>query len=398
MLSYAHGACETPLIGRTIGEDLRRTAARHPDREALVVRHQGVRLTYAELDAAVDRRRPRAAGRSASSRGDRVGIWAPNCAEWVLVQYATAQGRRDPRQHQPGLPHRTSSSTRCASRAAGCSSPRDAFKTSDYRAMVAEVRAELPGRSSASCSSAPPTGTSSLAGGDGRDRGRRCASATADAGTSTTRSTSSTRAGTTGFPEGRDAHPPQHPQQRLLRRRAAAATPRRDRVCIPVPFYHCFGMVHGQPRRDHARRLHGHPGAGLRPGGDARRGARRSAAPRSTACRRCSSPSSADPALRASSTCRSLRTGIMAGSPCPVEVMKRVHRRDAHDRGDHLLRHDRDLAGLDPDRAATTRSSAASARSAGSCPHVEVKIVDPATGLTVAARRGRASCAPAATR
>ena len=81
------------------------------------------------------------------------------------------------------------------------------------------------------------------------------------------------------LPQGRDAVAPQHPQQRLLRRRAAAATPSADRVCVPVPFYHCFGMVHGQPGGHHARRLHRHPRAGLRPGGDAARRCRPSAAP-----------------------------------------------------------------------------------------------------------------------
>ena len=127
------------------------------------------------------------------------------------------------------------------------------------------------------------------------------------------------------LPEGRDALAPQHPQQRLLRRRGAAATPRPTAICIPVPFYHCFGMVHGQPRGTSPRRLHRDPGAGVRARARRSRPSRTSAARRSTACRRCSSPSSADPRF-ADFDLSSLRTGIMAGSPCPVEVMKRVHR------------------------------------------------------------------------
>ena len=92
-----------------------------------------------------------------------------------------------------------------------------------------------------------------------------------------------------------------------------------------------------------------------------------------------------------------LRTGIMAGSPCPVEVMKQVVDADAHGRGDDLLRHDRDLAGLLPDARPTTRSRSGSATVGRVHPHVECKIVDPATGAGRAARRRRASCSRAAT-
>jgi len=89
-LSYANGPSTQPLIGETIGENLERTAARFPDRDALISRHQDRRYTYAEFNAAVDEvaRGLLAMGFEA---GDRVGIWSPNCAEWVLVQYATAK-------------------------------------------------------------------------------------------------------------------------------------------------------------------------------------------------------------------------------------------------------------------------------------------------------------------
>src|SRR6202011_652342 len=90
MLSYAHGACDEPLLGETIGANLDRTIARVPDADALVSRHQGVRYTYAELGQAVDRL---AGGLLAAGlgSGDRVGVWGPNRAEWALVQYATAK-------------------------------------------------------------------------------------------------------------------------------------------------------------------------------------------------------------------------------------------------------------------------------------------------------------------
>src|SRR5437660_11817082 len=90
MLSYAHGVCEQPLLGETIGSNLERTIARVPDAEALVSCHQGIGYTYAELGAAVDRL---AGGILAAGvrKGDRIGVWGPNRAEWRLVQYATAK-------------------------------------------------------------------------------------------------------------------------------------------------------------------------------------------------------------------------------------------------------------------------------------------------------------------
>src|SRR3954449_10559908 len=89
-VAYAHGTSTTPLLGETIGANLDRTVAAHPDREALVVRHQDVRWTYAELAERVDRL-ARALVASGLRPGDRMGIWAPNCSEWVLVQYASAK-------------------------------------------------------------------------------------------------------------------------------------------------------------------------------------------------------------------------------------------------------------------------------------------------------------------
>ena len=86
-LSYAHGTSDTPLLGETIGANLERVAAAYADREALVVCHQGVRMTYAELDAEVDRVARGIVGLGLEP-GDRMGIWSPNCSEWVLVQYA----------------------------------------------------------------------------------------------------------------------------------------------------------------------------------------------------------------------------------------------------------------------------------------------------------------------
>ena len=89
MLSYAHGASDQPLLGETIGQNLERTVARYPDAEALVCPKQGLRYTYAEFDQAVNR----LAGSMLAAglrKGDRVGVWGPNRAEWTITQYATA--------------------------------------------------------------------------------------------------------------------------------------------------------------------------------------------------------------------------------------------------------------------------------------------------------------------
>ena len=135
--SYSHGTSDTPLLGDTIGAHFERTAARFADRPALVSRQQDVRLTYAELDAAID---AAASGllRAGIRAGDRVGIWAPNCAEWVLVQYATAKVGAILVNVNPAY------RTHELEYVLGQSGVRllfsaSAFKTSDYAAMVDEV-------------------------------------------------------------------------------------------------------------------------------------------------------------------------------------------------------------------------------------------------------------------
>jgi len=132
--SYANGPSTQPLLGETIGENLERTAARVPDGLALVSRHQNRRYTYAEFNAAVDEvaRGLLAAGLEV---GDRVGIWSPNCAEWVLVQYATAKVGVILVNINPA--YRTSELAYALNQS-GCQMliAARAFKTSDYAAMI----------------------------------------------------------------------------------------------------------------------------------------------------------------------------------------------------------------------------------------------------------------------
>src|SRR3954466_8877005 len=139
--SYVSGTSTTPLLGETIGANLDRTVERFGDREAVDVHHQALRYTYAELAEAVDRvaRGLLALG---LEQGERVGIWAPNCAEWALVQFATAKLGIILVNINPA--YRTSE-LEYALRQSGCRAlvSSQAFKTSDYAAMVGEVRPSL---------------------------------------------------------------------------------------------------------------------------------------------------------------------------------------------------------------------------------------------------------------
>src|SRR4051812_48675092 len=141
-VSYASGVSDVPLVGRTIGADLGQTVSRFPDREALVDVPTARRWTYREFDAAVNRV---ATGllKLGLNKGDRVGIWAPNCAEWAFVQYATARLGAILVNINPAYrTHELAYVLRQAGISVLVSSPE--FKTSDYRGMVAEVREECP--------------------------------------------------------------------------------------------------------------------------------------------------------------------------------------------------------------------------------------------------------------
>ena len=230
------------------------------------------------------------------------------------------QDRRDPRQHQPEL-----SAERGAVRAPAVRGRwlviAPEFKTSDYTGMIHELAPELgsklPGRARGrgmpDLRGVIRLGEARLPGmSPGQSSWRGAAAVSAEDLMLRQREQEFDDAINIQYtparpaPEGRDAHPSQHPEQRLLRRRELCASRTDDRLCIPVPLYHCFGMVHGQSRLRDARRDHGVPGESF----DARRargGRRRSAARRSTACRRCSSPSSSIPSSRVSTSPSSAR-------------------------------------------------------------------------------------------
>src|SRR5919197_1661524 len=232
-LSYAHGASDVPLLGETVGANFERTVARVPDAEALVSRHQGLRYTYAELNERVDQvaRGLMALG---LEPGDRLGIWSPNCAEWVLIQYATAKAgvilvNINPAYRTSELEYALRQSGCCALVAAR------AFKTSDYAAMIEEVRPQLPELERVVLLGSPEW--DALCAGDGPDPDPAELDCDDPINIQYT-------SGTTGFPKGATLS-----HHNILNNGyfvgEGCGYDETDRVCIPVPFYHCFGMVMG---------------------------------------------------------------------------------------------------------------------------------------------------------
>jgi fatty-acyl-CoA synthase len=306
--SYAHGAGVAPLLGETIGENLDRTIERFGDHEALVSVHQDVRFTYGELGRAVDRL---ARGLLASGvrPGDRLGIWSPNCAEWVLVQYATAKAGVVLVNINPA--YRTSELS-FALRQSGCQTlvAARAFKSSDYAAMVDEVGPELSALERVIYLDSPEWQVL-LDGADVELPARQFDEPINIQYTS----------GTTGFPKGAVLS-----HHNILNNGffvgEGCGYSERDRVCIPVPFYHCFGMVLGNL----ACTTHGACMVIPAPVFDP------VATLAAVESERCTSLYGVPTMFIAELEhegfgefdLSSLRTGIMAGSPCPIETMRRV--------------------------------------------------------------------------
>jgi fatty-acyl-CoA synthase len=315
-LSYSHGTSATPLLGETIGDNLRRIAGRFADSEAMVDVPAGRRWTYRELDADTDAlaRGLLAAGIAAR---DRVGIWAPNCAEWVLLQFATAKigailVNINPayRSHELAYVLRQAGVRLLVSA--------ESFKTSDYRAMVDEVRGGLPGLERVIYLGTPEWDAVATAGAgdDGGALARREAELAFDDPINIQYTS-----GTTGFPKGATLSHHNILNNGFFIGEMCRYT-EHDRVCIPVPFYHCFGMVLGNL----ASVTHGSCIVIPAPGFDPAATLRAAQDERCTSLYGVPTMFIAELALPdfAGYDLSTLRTGIMAGSPCPVEVMKRV--------------------------------------------------------------------------
>jgi fatty-acyl-CoA synthase len=338
-----------------------------PDREALVDVPSGRRWTYAELGADVERL-AYALLAAGVAEGDRVGIWAVNCPEWVLVQYATARIGAIMVNINPAYrTHEVAYVLRQAGVSVLFASL--SHKSSDYRAMVEEVRGTCPQLREA-VYFGDPSWEALLARGTPRDLPAHlsCDDPVNIQYTS----------GTTGFPKGATLSHHNILNNGYFVGELLGYT-EQDRICVPVPFYHCFGMVMGNL----AATSHGAcvviPAPSFEP----------KATLQAVRQERCTSLygvptmfiAELDLPDFATYDLSSLRTGIMAGSPCPVEVMKRVVA-EMHMEEVSICY---GMTETSPVSLQTRREDDLEHRTATVgrvLPHVEVKVVDPATGVT----------------
>ena len=372
--SYTSATSDAPLLGDTIADNFDRTAAAFGDRDALVEMASGRRWTYAQLRREVD---TLALGMAAAGigKGDRVGIWAPNCAEWMITQYATAKlgailvninpayrvHELDYVLNQAGVRMLVAASS---------------FKSSNYAAMIEQVR---PG-----CAALERVvlldgvGWAELmaagAAGDPEELARRQRELSADDPINIQYTS-----GTTGFPKGATLSHHNILNNGYFVGELCSYT-EQDRICVPVPLYHCFGMVMGNL----ASTSHGacvvYPSPGFEP----------AATLHAVAQERCTSLYGVPTMFIAelaeagfeSYDLTSLRTGIMAGSPCPVEVMKQVVQR----MGMTEVTICYGMTETSPVSTQTRADDSLDRRvsTVGRVhPHLEIKVIEPDTGLTV---------------
>lgn len=381
--SYSSGASEQPLIGATIGDMFDAIVARYPANEALVVRHQGLRYSYAQLKHEVDRcaRGLLALG---ITKGDRVGIWSPNRAEWTVTQFATSKigailVNINPSYRLHELEYALNQS--------GCRllviAPQ--FKASDYTGMIYELfpalRSETAQPNSFQLevvrlgdepSPGMRTWAALLAGGDqiGADElAARQAEQQFDDPINIQYTS-----GTTGYPKGATLS-----HHNILNNGYFVAELMRfsdqDRLVIPVPLYHCFGMVMGNL----GCVTHGATMIYASEGFEPLAVLQTVEEERATALYGVPTMFIAELEHPEFSrfNLRSLRTGVMAGSPCPVEVMRRVQTQ-MHMREVEICYGMTETSPV----STQTRVGAPLDKQVGTVgqvhPHVEVKLVDPA--------------------
>jgi len=392
-LSYVHGACDVPLIGETIGDLFDRVTEKIPDNEALVSCHQGLRYTYRQLQAACDllARGLMACG---IQKGERVGIWSPNYAEWVITQFATAKigailVNVNPAYRVHELEYALWQS---GCRALIVAPP---YKTTDFAALLREVCPELkdsaPGRLSAArlpqLRTVIALGAQSVGGANTWQQVMAMAhEVSPDLLAARQRSLNFDDAiniqytsGTTGLPKGATlSHHSILNNGFFIGQRMRFTE--RDRLCIPVPFYHCFGMVLGNL----ACVTHGAtmvlPAEVFNP--------RKTL--EAVAVERCSALHGVPTMFIAELglpdfddyDLSSLRTGIMAGSPCPVDVMKQVRTKMGMD--EITICYGMTETSPVSFQTMTTDSIEKQVSTVGRVhPHVECKIINPESGAVV---------------
>ncbi len=372
-LSYVHGASDVPLLGETIGENLRRTAERFGKREALVVRSQSYRATYRELWEQTTEL-ARALVARGIEKGDRVGIWSPNRFEWVQIQYATARigavlVNVNPAYKARELEHALKQSgLRLLFLSRG-------FRATDYTSILSEVRGSATELEQVvvidedwDALLGEASGTSEA----------ELASREAALGFDDPINIQYT-SGTTGAPKGATLSHHNILNNGFFCGELLHYT-EADRVCIPVPFYHCFGMVIGNLA------CTSHGAAIVVPGEAFDAGATLG----TVEAEKCTSLYGVPTMFIAqlhhpdfeATDFGSLRTGVMAGAPCPVEIMRQVREK-------MNLREITIAYGMTETSPVSTQTRVDDpvdrrvATVGRIHPHVEIRIVDPETGRLV---------------
>jgi fatty-acyl-CoA synthase len=391
--SYTSGTSEVPLLGLTIGDLFDRTVAAHVDNEALISRHQALRYTYRQLQVEVDRC-ARALIALGVDKGQRVGIWAPNCAEWAITQFATAKLGAILVNINPSY---RLNEVHYALRQSGCTwlVTAPSFKSSDYTDMIHELAPELAAsrcgelraasfpelRGVVRLGAVPSPGM--LGWGELLAMAERVSAAELARRQRQQEFDDPINiqftSGTTGYPKGATLSHHNILNNGYFTTELLRFT-HRDRLLIPVPLYHCFGMVMGNL----GCVTHGatmiYPSDGFDPT------AVLEAAQAERATALYGVPTMFIAELNHPDFARydlsTLRTGIMAGSPCPVEVMKQVQARM------HMSEVAIAYGMTETSPVSTqTRIGAPLDKQVGTVgqvhPHVQIKIVDPQTGQVV---------------
>lgn len=371
--SYTHGTCEVPLLGECIGANLKRTVERFPDELALVVRHQGVRMTYRQLwDEVTEVARGLLA--MGINKGDRVGMWSPNRYEWVVVQYATARigailVNVNPAYRASELEYALNQSgVRLLLMAKG-------FRATSYTEIMEKVRPRLAQLESVLVLDDDWRQLHGKASVVSLDEVEQREATLAFDDPINIQYTS----GTTGAPKGATLS-----HHNILNNGYFCAHllkyTYKDRVCIPVPFYHCFGMVIGNLACTATGAAMVIPGEAFDP----------EATMECVQEEKCTSLYGVPTMFIAQLShprfsefdFSSLRTGVMAGSPCPVEVMRRVQ-------SEMCMPEVTICYGMTETSPVSTQSATDDpldkrVSTVGRIhPHVEIKIIDPSTGLTL---------------
>ncbi len=373
------GPTDVALLDETIGANLRRTITAHGDNEAIVARHQGIRWTYAEFGERVDRLSAGLLGLGLET-GDRVGLWSPNYAEWTLLQYATANigvilVNINPAYRTHELAYALNQSG-CRMLVAAPS-----FRNSDYMEMVDQIDGQVPALERA-VFLWEDEWDEIVAGAGGVDHAtvtRRAAGLKPDDPINIQYTS-----GTTGFPKGATlTHSNILNNGYFVARLQGFSSA--DRLCIPVPFYHCFGMVMGNL----GCTTHGATMVIPSDAFDPVHVLETVTAERCTALYGVPTMFIAELDVLDQSEpdhdrydMTSLRTGVMAGSPCPVEVMKacvdRMHMREV------TICYG--MTETSPVSTQTLPDDSLHHRTATvgrAHPHVEIRIADPSSGETL---------------